>query len=375
MAFQIKDFKSILASMVNWCRGSRTKLTDFSVGSVNRTILEAPAAELDELYQNMFIGLKESIPVSIYQAFSFDLLPTTYASGLLTFEALVAPAADILIPLGTSVKSSSKNIFYETSADAYLLTGETSVTVLATAKTPGLDGNASAASITELQVAISGIDSVTNTVAFNNGSDQETELERKSRFQSYISTIARGIIESIKYGAETSYLTDSNGFITEKVVMAVTEEPYKTDPSGPIALVNLYIHNGIGSTSSNLVTQTQKIIDGYIMTDGTPVVGWKAAGVPVHVYAAADIIQDVTAELVILSGYSPASVITEVESMVSGYLAGLKIGEQVIRNEIIDIIMSVDGVYDLTLSEPSANTTITAIQKLLLGTLDITEAA
>ena len=48
--FQIKDFASITASMINWLRANTTKVTDFNVGSVVRTMAEASAAEMEELY-------------------------------------------------------------------------------------------------------------------------------------------------------------------------------------------------------------------------------------------------------------------------------------------------------------------------------------
>ncbi len=64
MAFQIKDFASIAAAMINYLRASQDRVTDFEPGSVARTMLEATAAELDELYQQLFHGIREAIEVS-----------------------------------------------------------------------------------------------------------------------------------------------------------------------------------------------------------------------------------------------------------------------------------------------------------------------
>ncbi len=55
MAFQIKDFTSIVASMVNHMRGTQKKVTDFQKGSVARTLVEAAAVENEELYLQMFL--------------------------------------------------------------------------------------------------------------------------------------------------------------------------------------------------------------------------------------------------------------------------------------------------------------------------------
>lgn len=74
MAFQIKDFRSIVASLINVSKASQSKITDFGVGSVARTLMESPAIEIEELYLQMALGLQDAIPVAIYQAFDFPLI-------------------------------------------------------------------------------------------------------------------------------------------------------------------------------------------------------------------------------------------------------------------------------------------------------------
>lgn len=73
MAFQLKDFQSIVASMVNYVRGATTKLTDFNRGSGIRTLLEAVAVEMDQMYQEMFSGLREGIETSVFRSFDLEL--------------------------------------------------------------------------------------------------------------------------------------------------------------------------------------------------------------------------------------------------------------------------------------------------------------
>lgn len=375
MAFQIKDFRSILASMVNWVRGSGVGVTDFSVGSVERSLLEAPAAELDQLYQEMYHAVQEAIPVATFRSFNFSRLPAVRASGLVTFSADAPASADIPIPAGTSIKSGSTSVVYETVQNATLPAGQTSVDVLVVATVPGRRGNAAAGTITELQSPVPGIASVTNAATLVNGRDVETDEERKVRFQGYISTLAKGVVEAIRYGATTAYLEDANGLITERVVHSEVDEPYKTNPAGPIALVRVYIHNGVGSTSADLVSHVQKVLEGYRNPDGTPVVGWKAAGVVVEVSAATEVSLNVTAELTLTADAVAADVISQCETAVTDYLTGLGIGKQAQRNEIIRLIKSVPGVFNLSLSAPSADSNIAADEKIMPGTIAITEAS
>lgn len=374
MAFQLKNFTSILASMVNWVRTSGTGLTDWSVGSPNRTLLEAPAAEMDQLYQEFFHGIKEAIPVATYQSFNFGLLAPVRASGLLEFSVAAPAASNIPIPSGTPARSVATGIIYETSQAATILAGQTSVSVLAVANVPGAEGNAASGTITELQVSIPGV-TVTNPNVFQNGRDQETEAERKVRFQGFISTLARGIVEAIRYGAENTYLQDSNGLITERVVYAEVVEPYKTNPAGPIALVLVYVHNGVGGTSNALIAETQRNLDGYRRPDGTPVVGWKAAGVVVEVYAAGEVLQDVIGELVLTADADPAVVLPEAEAVARDYLLSLTVGAQCIRHEIVERVMSIDGVFDVILTDPSSNTAVQQDEKIMPGTIQFTEAS
>lgn len=86
MAFQIKDFVSIAASMINHMRGTQNKVTDFQPGSVARTLVEGPAVEIEELYLQMFIGLREAIPIATFQSFGFDKLPASYGSGYVSIS-------------------------------------------------------------------------------------------------------------------------------------------------------------------------------------------------------------------------------------------------------------------------------------------------
>ena len=80
---QLKNFVSITASLINYIKAAQTTLTDFNVGAVVRTMLEACAREIEELYQQMFLGLKDAIPVAVYNAFGFSALTAQPATGII----------------------------------------------------------------------------------------------------------------------------------------------------------------------------------------------------------------------------------------------------------------------------------------------------
>lgn len=373
MAFQLKDFASITAGLLNVLRATTTKVTDYNRGSVVRTMLEASAAELEELYLQMYIGLKEAIPVSVFTTFGFDALAAESASGTVRFST-GGPLATtaIIVPAGTVVRVPGTSQSYATQADATISVGSSYVDVLVAAETAGLAGNTTAGTVTELVSAVSGVTSVTNPAPFVNGRDAETDDERRIRFQGYIASLARGTKAAIEYGAKTATVTDSAGTITEYVAYANVVEPWVTDSTQPISLVRCYIHNGASATSSALVTRAQQVIDGYY--DGaTAVPGWKAAGVRVIVQAAADQSVDVTGAVTIETGYDGATVRAACVTAIQAYLQGLSVGEDVRLSELVAIIRrDVVGAYNVTLSAPTVDIAIANNVKAVPGVVTIT---
>ena len=101
MSFQIKDFVSIVASQINHARSVTDKITDYLPGSVARTLIEAPAIEVEELYMQMLLGLRDAIPAATFLSFGFDKLPAARAHGYVSISLDPAPTVPIIVPLGT----------------------------------------------------------------------------------------------------------------------------------------------------------------------------------------------------------------------------------------------------------------------------------
>jgi hypothetical protein len=293
VAFQIKDFRSIVASMINHMRGVTSKITDFSVGSVARTLVEAPAVEIDEFYQQTFIGLKEAIPVATYNSFNFSRNPATAATGKIRVT-ITSSASDTLISAGTVFQSAATSVKYSSTVDVTIAAGNTVADVPVQATTVGANGNITTGYTFTLKPTLSNLVSATNVITFTTGSDEETDDERKIRFASYIGTLQRGTLAAIGYGLSLAKLTDSDGLVTERVVSYSIVEPYKTDPLQPVGWVQCYLHAGSAPASVDLIAEAVKIIHGYTDTDGTVVPGWNAAGVQVDISAATDVAVSVT---------------------------------------------------------------------------------
>lgn len=376
MTFQIKDFASITAGMINWLKANTTKVTDFNVGSVVRTMAESSAAEMEEMYLQFFVGIKEAIPVSVFTTFGFDATPAEAASGIVRFTAAGVVSATIVIPAGTVVRAPGDSTSYSTLAASSILVGQTYVDVLVAAQVAGFGGNKDAATVTEIVTAVSGVAAVTNPAPLINGRDAETDDERRIRFQGYIASLARGTSSAVEYGARTAKIINAQGVITEYVAHAGIFEPWLTDNTQPIAKVLCYIHNGAGATSAALVERAQKVVDGEFEADGiTPVpgTGWKAAGVICEVAAASDIPVSVTGVINVLSGYDKPTVVADADSALRSYIQSLGVGKAVQRSEVVAIIKrDVLGVFNVTVSLPAADVAITPSQKAIPGTITLT---
>jgi uncharacterized phage protein gp47/JayE len=372
-SFQLKDFASIAASLINMMSATQNKVTDFNVGSIVRTMLEAIAAELDELYQQMLNGLLQAIPVAVYNSFTFPALIARPSSGVV--QVLIATqTTDTLIASGTLFTAASNGNTYASSGDVTILAGATSSLVPVVATVSGSASNLGATTAFTLSPAPSGFVSASNPNAYINGTDDETAAAQLIRFNGYISTLQRGTNAAIVYGAKTSTVTDSAGNVIEQVASAVVVEPYLTNTSLPISSIYCYIHNGVGSTSSALVAQTQAVINGYTAADGVTLVpGWKSAGVVCTVAAATEQPITVTGNLTAAAGYVEATLIAQAVSVVSAYLLAIPAGAPAIFALIETLVMTIPGVANFVISAPTADRTATASNyKIMPGTITIT---
>ena len=380
-AFQIKNFVSIVASMVNRMKITQNQITDFNIGAVGRTLVEAPAAEIDQLYQQMLNGLMQAIPVSVYKSFSFPPLAASAATGTIVVT-IASSASAVLISAGTQFSSAASQTIYASTADVIIPIGNTVANVTVSAMTVGSSTNIINGASFTMTPAPSGFVSATNPSPFVNAIDTETPSQQKIRFNSFIASLPRGTVAALYYGMSLATVVDSNNNVIERVVYSSVVEPYLTDITQPIALVNCYIHNGIGSTSSALLAQAKNIIYGYYTALGVAVPGYKAAGVNVKMFVAAEVPVNVSGVITPMPGYSLTDITvggvtisgleTLAEAAIHTYLQTLPIGSSALMAEITALVMEVPGVYNYAPTLPATDVTVNDTQKIVPGTIAIT---
>ena len=371
MAFQTKTFLSIVASMVNRMRSITQRITDYNIGSVARTLIEAPAQEIDQLYQQMLFGLQEAIQVAVYTSFNFPALPAVPASNLIRVSIAVQSTA-VLIAANTSFTRADGSMTYLSTTDVVIPSGASFIDVPVVATVAGTVGNMPALGTFTLGLSLPGFVSAINLAPFSNGTAVETPSARKVRFNAYIQTLSRGTSASLLYAlTRLTVVTDALGNVLEQVKSANIDEPYLSDPVQPPGLVHAYIHNGVGSTSAALVQQAANIINGYTTANGTKVSGYKAAGVVLQVFAAGELPVPVSGMLTIAPTFDGPSVVAQVTAALYTYVQQIQVGYPYLAAVANALVMEVPGVNDWEPVTPVAYVAASYNVKLMPGAFTI----
>ncbi|MFT8945935.1 MAG: baseplate J/gp47 family protein [Acetobacter aceti] len=368
MAFQIKSFVSITASMINRCRLVCTKISDYTVGSIVRSMFESVAQELDQFYQQLVLSLMDAIKTATYTTFNFSALAAVAASGTVTVT-ITPQTADVTIPVGATFTPAGSTITYAVVSAATIPAGLTTAVVQIACTQTGTGGNLASQTSFTMSAPVAGFVSATNTAKFSNGAAAETSDARLARFNEFILSLARSTVYGIDYGLSSVSLTDANGNITEAVKFKTVVEPYLSDPTKPTANIYAYIHNGVGSTSTALIAAAQTVVDGSYEADGTPVPGYKAAGVVCTVLACPEETVAVTGVITPEDGYDLTDLESSLSSAHSTYLLSLAPGQSAEVMRLYALAEEITGISDFVMSVPAADVApSTAWTKLMPGT-------
>lgn len=245
----------------------------------------------------------------------------------------------ITIPSGTQVSIPSTTSTYKYTQTTTMGPTSTSVDALIQSDSYGIVGNTGANSITFFVNPIYGISGGTNPQAFINGKDIETNEEWRSRFIRSLQSQARGTKDAILAGAIGTKVYDANGFVYDEVTKAIVTEPSALN-------VYVYIHNSTSAgVSSDLVLEAQKIIDGYVLSNGTKIPGYKAAGIPVLVFGATLQTQDIVLDVTTKTGFPFPVVKENLILAINSYFSTLDISDG----------FSIPSITSVTLTSGVAN--------------------
>lgn len=360
--FQIKDFASIVAAQINHARSVTSKITDFQPGSVARTLMEAPAVEVEELYLQMFLGLRDAIPVATFLSFGFELLPASYAFGYVSVSKSPAPTAPSTVPIGTVFSTADGRTYASTAAVVWPI-GQSIIHVPVQSSVIGLAGNAAIGVITASPAF--GVGYTISNSAIESGKDPETDAEREARFAEFIQSLSRGTVSACIYAAKQSVVLSPTGGIAEYVTRASIYEDG--------GHVRIYLYSNTGVPSAELLADGQLRIDGSRDPEtGAITPGYRSAGVRVDVLPMAERLVLLSINVGMLSGYTLNAGVTQaLGDVFASQIVAVQPDTTLYLGSLTEALLAVPGVQTVV---PLTNENIVCAtgEALIPGALTIT---
>ena len=255
-----------------------------------------------------------------------------------------------VVPAGTSIQTSGSDPEIFTTDVAGTVAAGT-LTVATTASVAGVDGNVSGATITVLTSPISGISAVTNTNPTTGGADTETDVSYRNRIKISLSAGGSATLDAIRAGVLQVVGVVSASIIENDTTGVVGGLPAKSFEVTVLGGAD----NGI---AQGIFDEKPAGIESFGAESGT---AQDSAGnnYTIDFQRAAEILIYVSATITSDSTY-PADGDEQVETAIITYIGGtdadavvhlgLGIGDDVIFNEVISAILSIQGVTDASVT-------------------------
>lgn len=354
MPLNTKTFDQIVNEI--FARLTAAGITDFNPGSVARTLVEAFAYGLDEVWYaisqvpDKFFIDKATGEWLDRRAWEWGLTrnPGTKAKGnVIVSRSTPAPFGQ-LIPKGTQFAYG--DLVYQSTQDAELPQGATEAAVPVEAVAVGKAYNLPAGvELKQVGIAISLIETVrVAPEGITGGVDPESDEELRQRIMATIKNPIRG-------GTKRDYETwaQAAGAKVAKCIPAAR---------GP-GTVDVLVITQSGLPDEQFLQQVQAYIEER-----------RPLGADVRVIAPQVLQVNITATVMIASGYSQYEVINNINSALAAYIASIPIGGIIRPTAIGSTILGVQGVEDYTLAAPTSNITLAPDQIAQLGQVQITVA-
>ena len=321
----MKKFKEILGDMVIWMR-MNSKVSNFNVGSVVRSILEAVAMEIEEIYAFIRKKFAEMQENSIYLSFGFPKASAIAATGNVTVKFTQTLAQSVLFEKGYKFYTApidGKTIYFESTKDVTALIGTSEILIPVKCTEAGTVGNVPSFSITKTVTPKAFIAGVYNSDKFFSGMPEETKEERQKRFNAFIQSLGKGTQDAVTYGCLQ--------------VEGVTGVYISED----IGMIYIYAHDAYGEMSPELKLAIERQLYYY-----------KAGGVKAIVSGVVKKPVDIELEVLINSNYSKDSVLFLVNEAVQVYLNRMTVSKPLILADFIHYLMDIDreAIVNITLN-------------------------
>jgi hypothetical protein len=312
----------VLEQVLAMMAGLSGVATDYNKGSQLRTMVEAQGATIEQQGVGMQTLVLQALVVGAMTLFNIAPEAAIQSVGTVTFATSNLPnpppaTQAVQIPVGTLVQTAG-GIQFETTEAGTLQAGASSIDIPVQAVNGGANGNVAAGAINQLISGLSYPLQVSNAAPTADGADQQSASQGLSLLASKIASLLIGSPVAIANGVAGISASGTS----ETVQFSTVYEPWIVNNSNEAGFT-VYIDNGSGSASANLIAAVQSYLNGNQQANQP---GNRPSGVPYGVQA----VQPVFANVVVsgsLNGLvSTAAVSGSMADAVQSYFA-LAFGE------------------------------------------------
>jgi len=194
---RIKTRQEVLQELIQYARNNNASVTDFNIGGTMRSILEAVAAVLAQLYYELY-RIFRSARISYANGTDLDAAVARRsikrnAASKSVVDLLFTATGTIEIPMGYRVSTEGGIEFVTLETGNVSGTGTYEITLEAEAAVAGITGQVAADMINTLVDDVSGVISVTNLRATRGGYNYENDEMLRSRAINQLATLSLGI--------------------------------------------------------------------------------------------------------------------------------------------------------------------------------------
>jgi uncharacterized phage protein gp47/JayE len=344
--------------------------------AILQRMLDATSSDIDKRQGSVTYDMLSPAALELAQAFieldnvlNFGFADTTYGQYLyrraseigLTRKPSVKAIGKVtfigtdgtVIPIGTKVSTDeTKPKYFLTTIEGTIgatVSGE--IKVDAVAEVAGADGNVAANKITLVASDLSGVTSVNNGLAFDGGTNTETDTSLLDRY-----------FERVQ---KPSTSGNANHYVQ-----------WAKDVAG-VGDAKVYpLWNGNGTVKVVIIDEQKTAPPAAIVTDVTNYIAdRRPVGASVTVEGATEVLIDVSADITLEPGYTMTDAQAEIESALTTYLAGLAFNDPTVRyTQIGNIIIDAKSVLDyasLTVNAGTTNITIADGSVAVKGTVSL----
>lgn len=309
-----KSISDILGGLIDYTSTHTSEITDFTPGSIIRSIYEAEAMELEQLYTLSIENILWGIRHSVLDAFGFTPKDATAAFGYVTVTLSTPLAAPLVLAKGTSFYSSkdtAESIMFVTQDSYFIDTGTSSFQVVVYCTQLGTIGNIDSNYIDTMSSTQITSKTATNEEPFATGTDEESTDSVLKRFRQFVATRGRATANAVDYAARS--------------VPGVTGV-YVYEATGEFIV---YAHDANGDLNPYMMNQVTNAVNLY-----------RPVGIPWSVRPVSKLVKGITFEIAVTdSSLVDDSFQTGLAEYVKKYLQSFTAGQYLVQNELTKYIM------------------------------------